>query len=144
MAAGAFRLRIEGALSGLASGLPSGATPEAILAGSPDASVERASLTYGDDGAARRAVTLLARQTGSSPEAIATALGQQATQSLRRAGYSRIAREAGAAITALLTRFGRIRIAVPEGPLTRFAGLGGTATPGVLERAGVTVAPVDP
>ncbi len=144
VAPGAFRLAAEGGLSGLADNAVVAASAEAILSSSPQAAIERAAFTFADGGAARRAMSLLARQTGATPDTIAAALGQQAAQAMRRAGYSRMAREAGEAITALLTRFGRVRIAVPDGPLARFVGLGGAATPPIVERAGVTIAPVDP
>lgn len=138
-AKGAFNLVMDYALDNLAEGGAVAPAPAAILAASPDAVLDSARLAFVDAGMAQRAMTLMAQQTGASPQALAAALGQQAGSALRRAGYARIAVEAETALARFLTSFGHIAIAAPAGPLARFAATGGAPTPAALEAAGVTV-----
>lgn len=136
---GAFNLVADYDLDDLAEAATVSPAPAAILAASPDATVGGARLAFVEAGMARRAMALMAAQTGASPQALAGALGQQAGSALRRAGHGRIAFEAEQALAQFLTSFGHIAIAAPAGPLARFAAMGGTQAPATMEAAGVTI-----
>lgn len=138
-AEGAFNLLGEYGLDDLADNGAVSPAPAAILAHSPDAALEGARLAFVDAGMARRAMTLMVRQTGATPQALASALAQQAGSALRRAGYARIAAEAEAALANFLVSFGHIAVIAQQGPLARYAAMGGAGAPAALEAAGVTV-----
>lgn len=134
---GAFRVLGQMSLDDAPTLAPS---VDAILAEAPKAAIRSAELVFVEGGMTRRAMALLARQSGAQPPAIASALAQQAGSALRRAGYRRVAAETVAALTQFLVRPIALQVTVPAGPLAVLAGMNGTNTSAKLEAAGLTIA----
>lgn len=112
---------------------------DAILAEAPKAAIRSAELAFVEGGMTKRAMALLARQSGAQPQAIARALAQQADSALRRAGYRRLATEMADALGKFLLRPTALKALLPPGPLATLAGMNGTNTPAKLEAAGLTI-----